>query len=54
MQHTQSADEHGNQISAVDFTNDGISFATAGKVLNSSLHFQANNISLKYTIFVIF
>ena len=30
--HVDSTDEPGNQIGAMDFTSDGISFATAGKV----------------------
>lgn len=32
-----SVDEPGNQIGAFDFTNDGLSFATAGKVTAKNL-----------------
>ena len=34
--HVETIDEPGNQIGAMDFANDGITFATAGKVTYSN------------------
>ena len=41
--HIESIDEPGNQIGAMDFANDGITFATAGKV--TSLNFCCDGCS---------
>lgn len=38
--HVETIDEPGNQIGAMDFANDGITFATAGKVNHFKLMLQ--------------